>query len=101
MTPTRRPVLPFTTSTAKPPPASARRAFTGTASTWSARWVVTLTFTGAWSRVAPSGGRSRRIVTGTVGVDELPEPPGLAGRLVGRAATAAAAEADAAAAGTE
>ncbi len=75
MTPTRWLVLPVTTSTPNPPPCRASRAFTGTASTLSARCVVMLTFTGAWSRVAPGGVRSKVMVTVTVGVELLPPLP--------------------------
>src|SRR5579872_213235 len=74
-TPTRWSVSPVTTSTPKPPPARASRAFTGTAKTLSARWVVMLTFTGAWSSLASSGVLSRVTITVTVGVELLPVPP--------------------------
>ena len=39
------------------------------------RSVVMLTFTGASSRVAPGRMLSKVMVTGTVGVDEPPDPP--------------------------
>src|SRR5580692_185499 len=75
LTPVRWLVLPVTTSTPYPPPASASSAFTGTARTLPAVWVVMLTFTGAWSMAAPGGVLSRVMVTGTVGVEVVPDPP--------------------------
>src|ERR1700722_11282016 len=72
VTPVRWLVLPVTTSTPYPPPASASSAFTGTARTWPAVCVVMLTFTGAWSNAAPAGALSSGMVTVTVGEELLP-----------------------------
>src|SRR5580704_14007381 len=75
VTPVRWLVLPVTTSTPYPPSASASSAFTGTARTLPTVWVVMSTFTGAWSKAAPGGVLSRVMVTGTVGVEVVPDPP--------------------------
>src|SRR5580700_11877979 len=75
VTATRRVESPVTTCRANPPPDRASSAFTGAASTLSARCEVMLTFTGASSRLAPGGVASSVMVTVTVAGELLPPPP--------------------------